>query len=244
MTDAPDPPRHRLTRDFLLDAGFADMIRAAMPDAVLLTDAERAASIGAILAARPEHGDGLWLFSYGSLIWNPTFHYRARRAARIAGWHRAFCLAARGGRGTSDNPAMLLGLMPGGTCTGAAFRIDEAVLEGELDIVWRREMVSAAYIPRWVAVEDGAGKPFGAAVAFTINPNAPTYVGDLPEAMLVQRIATARGPMGSAAEYLFNTRDGLHSLGIADPFIDDLARKVEAAVAAAPPPARPPPGPA
>jgi cation transport protein ChaC len=228
MTDAPDPPRHALTRDFLLDAGFADMIRRALPGVVLLTDAERAASVRAILDARPEHGDGLWLFSYGSLIWNPTFHYRTRRAARIAGWHRAFCLAARGGRGTPDNPAMLLGLMPGGTCTGAAFRIDEAVVEQELDIVWRREMVSAAYIPRWVDMTDGE-----TAIAFTINPDAPTYVGDLPEAEVVRRIATARGPIGTAAEYLFNTRDGLHSLGIADPFIDELARKVEAAVVAA-----------
>jgi len=229
MTDTPDPPRHTLTRDFLLEAGFADMIRAAMPGAVLLTDAERAASIGAILDARPDQGNGLWLFAYGSLIWNPTFHYRDRRVARIDGWHRAFCLAARGGRGTPENPAMLLGLKPGGTCTGAAFRIDEAVLEHELDIIWRREMVSAAYIPRWVAIADGAGESFGAAVAFTINPDAPTYAEDLPEAELVRRIATARGPMGTGAEYLFNTRDGLHGLGIADPFIDDIARKVETA---------------
>jgi cation transport protein ChaC len=228
MTDTPDPPRHALTRDFLLDAGFAAMIRRAMPDAVLLTDAERAASIRAILDARPDHGDGLWLFAYGSLIWNPTFHYRARRVAGVAGWHRAFCLASRGGRGSPDNPAMLLGLMPGGACTGAAFCIDETVLEGELDIIWRREMVTAAYIPRWLAVVDDAGKPFGAAVTFTINPDAPTYAGDLPEAEVVRRIATARGRMGTAAEYLFNTRDGLHGLGIADAFIDDMARKVEA----------------
>jgi len=230
MTDAPDKPRHTLTRDFLLDARFADMIRASMPEAVILTDAERAASVRAILDARPDHGDGLWLFSYGSLIWNPTFHYRTRRVARIAGWHRAFCLAARGGRGSPDNPAMLLGLMPGGACTGAAFCIEEAMVEAELDVLWRREMVTAAYIPHWVAVEDNEGNPFGAAIAFTINPDAPSYAGDLPEAELVRRIATARGPMGTAAEYLFNTRDGLHSLGIADPFIDGMARMVEAAI--------------
>ena len=238
MTEPPDPPRHALTRDFLLDAGFSDMIRRALPDAVLLTDEQRAASINAILAARPEPGPGLWVFAYGSLIWNPTFHYRARRVARIAGWHRAFCLAARGGRGSADNPAMLLGLMPGGTCAGAAFCIDEAVLESELDVIWRREMVTGAYIPRWVAVEDGGGDPFGAAVAFTINPDAPTYAGDVAEAELVARLATARGPMGSAAEYLFNTRDGLHGLGIADPFIDAIALKVEAALLAAQTPPR------
>src|ERR1019366_2851563 len=63
MTDASDPPRHKLTREFLLDAGFAAMIRAAMPEALILTDAERTASLRAILNTRPEHGDGLWLFA-------------------------------------------------------------------------------------------------------------------------------------------------------------------------------------
>lgn len=227
MTDAP-PLRHELTREFLLGAGFAEMIRKAMPTALILSDAERAASLSAVLDTRQEHGDGLWLFAYGSLIWNPTFRYRARMVARIEGWHRAFCLAARGGRGTPDNPALLLGLMPGGTCTGAAFRIAEDGLEHELDLVWRREMVTGAYIPQWVPMVDAQGHPFGQAIGFAINPDAPTYAGDLPEAEIVRRIASARGPMGSCAEYLFNTRDGLHGLGIADPFIDDVARRVEA----------------
>lgn len=234
MPHAPVPPRppapgHTLTRAFLRDAGFAEMIRRATPTARLQTDDERAASVRAMLEARPEHGDGLWLFAYGSLIWNPTFHYRTRIVARIAGWHRAFCLAARGGRGTPDNPAMLLGLMPGGSCAGAAFRIAEEDLEHELDLVWRREMITDAYIPHWVTVQDDAGHAFGQAIAFTINPDAPSYAGELPEQEIVRRIATACGPMGTCAEYLFNTRDGLHVLGIADPFIDDLARKVEAA---------------
>ena len=218
-----------LTRDFLREARFADMIRRALPTARLQTDDERAASLREVLAARPERGDGLWLFAYGSLIWNPTFHYRTRRVARIAGWHRAFCLAARGGRGTPDNPAMLLGLMPGGFCTGAAFRIAEDALEHELDLVWRREMITDAYIPHWVPVQDEHGEAFGQAIAFTINPDAPSYAGELAEAEIIRRIATACGPMGSCAEYLFNTREGLHRLGIADPFIDDLAQKVEAA---------------
>jgi glutathione-specific gamma-glutamylcyclotransferase len=227
MTDLPDPPRHRLTREFLLDAGFAKLIRRALPGALILDDEERRASLHAVLATREEH-DGVWLFAYGSLIWNPTFHFSGRVAGRIEGWHRAFCLAARGGRGTPENPAMLLGLMERGECAGAAFRIAEAVLEHELDLVWRREMVTAAYVPRWVALTDSGGHPLGKAITFTINPEAPTYAGELPEEEIVRRIATARGPMGTCAEYLFSTRAGLHSLGIADPLIDTIAAKVEA----------------
>ncbi|CAH2604781.1 Gamma-glutamylcyclotransferase (modular protein) [Rhodovastum atsumiense] len=231
--DAPDPPRHRLTRDFLLGPGFAELIRRTSPNTHILTDAERTASLQAVLDARPEHGDGLWVFAYGSLIWNPTFHYRARRVASIAGWHRAFCLASRGGRGTPENPAMLLGLLSGGSCTGAVFRVAEDDLLHELDLLWRREMVTGAYIPHWIAVEAPDGKTFGQAIAFTMNPGSPAYAGELPEAEVVRRIATACGPIGSCAEYLFHTQDGLRDLGIIDPFIEQLADKVRAALDAA-----------
>jgi cation transport protein ChaC len=222
--------RLQLTREFLLQAGFADIARRALPGMHVLTDAERGVSLRAILDSRPEQGDGLWLFAYGSLIWNPTFNFQERRVAAIAGWHRAFCLKTRGGRGTAENPALLLGLMPGGCCTGAVFRVGEAELEHELDLVWRREMVTAAYIPRWEVVADAAGRPFGQAIAFTINPDSPAYAGQLAEDEVVRRIAVASGPMGSCAEYLLNTRDGLRGLGIADPPIEAIARQVEAAI--------------
>ncbi len=106
MTDAPDPPRHKLTRDFLLDARFADMIRAAMSEAVILSDAERAASVRAMLDSRPEHGDGLWPFSYGSLTTHAvmshgtpgqTPHYATLMRATLASVFRATLATTRPG---------------------------------------------------------------------------------------------------------------------------------------------------
>ena len=90
-------------------------------------------------------------------------------------------------------------------------------------MLWRREMVADGYIPRWVTIEDAEDVEIAGAIAFTINPNGPTYCGDLPEAEVVRRIATARGRFGTSAEYLFNTRDGLRRMGIRDPFVERLA---------------------
>jgi cation transport protein ChaC len=225
--DAAEEPL-ALTRELLLRGDLPALIAKFLPDMRLLSDAERAASLHAILAARPEHGDGVWLFAYGSLIWNPTIHYRARRLARAVGWHRAFCLTVRAGRGTPANPGLMLGLKSGGACTGAAFRIEEALVEQELDLLWRREMVAEGYVPRWVTIEDAEGNEIGAAIAFTINPAGPSYCGELPETEVVRRLATARGGLGTGAEYLFNTRDGLRSLGIRDPFVERLAALVSA----------------
>jgi hypothetical protein len=103
----------------------------------------------------------------------------------------------------------MLGLDAGGDCTGVAFRIAEEVLEAELALLWRREMVAGSYVPRWVDALDADGRRFGSAIAFTIDAAGEQYAGRLAREIVVERLATASGALGSAAEYLFQTRDGL-----------------------------------
>ena len=78
---APESP-HALTRESLLRGDLPAILAKLLPDVRVLSEAERKASLDATLAARPEHGDGIWLLAYGSLIWNPTIHYRAQRLVR------------------------------------------------------------------------------------------------------------------------------------------------------------------
>lgn len=202
------------------------MLARDAPHLRLLTEPERAESLRATLAARPE-GD-VWLFAYGSLIWNPTIHAVEQRTSRIEGWHRAFCLSTVAGRGTLELPGLVLGLDAGGHCEGLAFRLAEEDLEGELTLIWRREMVATAYVPRWVDLLDREGRRFGGAIAFTIDPASPHYAGNLAEEAVIGRLAKAAGNLGSSAEYLFQTRDGLRAHGIPDPELEELAARVEA----------------
>lgn len=222
-----EPDEFFLNRARLLDGSIAKLAANAPSDVHILTDDERAASLAATLESRPA-GD-LWLFAYGSLIWNPVVHFVERRVATIQGWRRAFCLSSPGVCGTPDNPGLMLGLDQGGSCTGVALRIAEDVLADELSLLWRREMVANAYIPRWVDVfSEESADPFGHAIAFTIDAAFPRYAGSLPEAKTVRRLATASGTLGSSAETLFRTRDGLRSLGVPDPTMERLATLVEA----------------
>uniref|UniRef100_UPI003C70AF75 gamma-glutamylcyclotransferase n=1 Tax=Roseomonas chloroacetimidivorans TaxID=1766656 RepID=UPI003C70AF75 len=82
-----------------------------------------------------------------------------------------------------------------------------------------------AYVPHWVALHDSTGQVFGNGIAFTINRSGPQYAA-LPEDVVIQRLATAKGQLGTAAEYLFQTQAGLQQLGIQDPLIDHLTRAV------------------
>ena len=217
-----------LTRDLILQGGIARLIAETSPGLRMLSDAERAASLAQTLDARPPGRDGVWLFAYGSLIWNPALHVSTQRRARVHGWHRAFCLSTIAGRGTPEAPGLVLGLDRGGACTGAALRIEEEHVGTELELLWRREMLSGSYRPRWVALRDAGGTAFGHGIAFTIRREGEYYCR-LTREETARRLATAAGALGSSAEYLFRTRDGLRSLGIRDRAIETLACAVEAA---------------
>jgi glutathione-specific gamma-glutamylcyclotransferase len=227
MQEEPADMPRALTREFLMEGTLGTILARAVPGLKILTEEERAASLRAVLAQRPPGSDGVWVFAYGSLMWNPTIHFLERRPATVEGWHRAFCLGVQAGRGSPENPGLMLGLQPGGTCDGEAFLIAEPVMEHELSLLWRREMIADGYIPSWVRLEH-EGVHFADAIAFTINPQGPNYCGNLSEDEVVRRLATAEGGLGTAAEYLFRTRDGLRLLDMADPVVERLAKLVEA----------------
>jgi cation transport protein ChaC len=72
------------------------------------------------------------------------------------------------------------------------------------------------------------GRRFGSALAFTIDRTGRNYAGGLPLEEIIRRLATASGVLGSAADYLFRTREGLRSHGIPDADLEALAATVEA----------------
>jgi cation transport protein ChaC len=52
----------------------------------------------------------LWVFGYGSLLWNPGFPVAETRVARLEGWHRSFCMSSIHHRGTPEHPGLVLAL--------------------------------------------------------------------------------------------------------------------------------------
>ncbi len=221
-----------LTRERIRDGWVQKMIMQGGEGVRPLTEQELLQSRRAILAHRPPSRD-LWVFGYGSLIWNPCFEFAERSVGRALGYHRQFCLWTHLGRGTREHPGLMLGLERGGSCTGVAFRIPADLVEVELDIIWRREMVTAAYRPSWVSLELKGERL--KAVAFLINPAHDRYAKHLSEAEVADAIAVAAGPLGPCSDYLFNTVTHLRDLGIADRRLERIADAVRLRQAARPP---------
>jgi glutathione-specific gamma-glutamylcyclotransferase len=194
----------------------------------VLSDEELATSLGGLLGGA-DLSRGVWVFGYGSLIWNPAFHFTDRVVGTVYGFHRRFCLWTHLGRGCPERPGLVLGLERGGSCRGVAYHIAPAAAMEELDIVWRREMISDAYVPRWVAVRTPMATV--RAITFTINHAHERYARDLSDDEAASAIAGASGFLGPCADYLINTVDHLAELGIHDRPLERLRNRVQAQAA-------------
>jgi cation transport protein ChaC len=170
----------------------------------------------------------LWVFGYGSLMWNPGFPHDAVEPAILDGWHRSFCIQSALHRGTPEWPGLVVGLSPGGRCRGLALRAQARHKGSSLEYLWQREMALAdGYLPRTVTALLDDGRRIDA-LTFVANPVHEAYAGDLPFDEAALRIATARGQRGSNREYLDRTIEHLGELGIEDPGLALLARAVAA----------------
>src|SRR3954454_16670907 len=156
-----------LTREQIRGGFIQNLVATGDFPVRALSEEELRSSRAAALAAHPP-GQDLFLFAYGSLIWNPAFDFAGREVARVYGLHRRFCLWTHLGRGTPDRPGLVLGLDSGGSCAGVLYRIEAERIESELDGVWRREMVTGAYRPSWVAARTASGGS-RSALTFVIN---------------------------------------------------------------------------
>lgn len=209
-----------LSRKDLENDGLRAHFAGSYPATQVLTPEQLECSIDGMLATHPP-GKDLWLFGYGSLIWNPCLDFAERKVVRVHGHHRSFCVWSHMGRGTRDHPGLVLGLDGGGSCHGVAFRIEAAKVRAELRLVWRREMVVGSYCPRWVRA-DALDGTFSA-IAFVVNRDHPSYAGKLPIENVARILASARGHLGTPADYLRSTVQGLRDHGVKDSYLTRIA---------------------
>lgn len=173
--------------------------------------------------------DAMWVFGYGSLIWNPEFPVAERQIARLSDWHRSFCMRSIHHRGSVAAPGLVLALdhAPGARCDGVAFRVQPGAEAETLAQLRERELISSAYLEREVSLRLADGRD-QTALAYVIDPDHDQYCGGLPLAEQARIIAHAIGGRGPNRDYLFATADHLAELGIADADLTWLAAQVRA----------------
>ncbi len=171
-------------------------------------------------------GEDLWIYAYGSLMWDPGFHFDEVRRADLRGHRRRFLFRTTLGRGSPEHPGLMLSLEPGeGVCSGLAFRIPHALRPTESPCLWRREMLRGSYRPALLPVDTPQGPV--EALVFAANRAHPDHVGELPLHETAAIIAEAAGFLGSNREYLEQLAAQLQGLAIEDDYVTRLLQQVE-----------------
>ena len=206
----PETSTFRISRDTFRDwdkraqeAGYGDNWRR--------THEEREETRSRTLTGRL--GRDLWIFAYGSLMWDPALHIVEIRRATLEGFHRRFCLKIEIGRGSKDRPALMAALDEGGECHGLALRIPAHAVDRETEILWMREMIGEGYTPVFRTVETPQG-PIEA-LAFVMDRASPRFA-DIGAEEAACIIAGGSGLLGTNLEYFDNLATHVEALGIKD----------------------------
>jgi cation transport protein ChaC len=176
--------------------------------------------------------DDPWVFGYGSLMWRPGFPYVERRPARLYGRRRAFCIYSVHHRGTYERKGLVLGLAPGGSVRGAAFRVPRADWSAVYGYLREREQPTETYYEAFAPVRLDDGRQVSALV-FLSDVNHPQWAGALSLEDQARMIAGAEGMSGRNVVYLRDLVLHLREEGVTDHGMERLLAMVQHLEAAA-----------
>jgi cation transport protein ChaC len=211
--------KNGIARKDLQGAGLREAITLRNGANAICSEAELDASRAACFANLSLDQD-LWIFAYGSLVWNPIFAVAEHRRARLHGFHRSFCMTSTIGRGTIGRPGLMLALEDGGSVDGIALKMGRLGRDEEIRLLWRREMLAKSYEPVWATVSTDEG-PIKV-LTFVADRNATNYVGRQPLRRTVEQIVGAAGLLGTNLDYLDSTYHALRAYGIEDRYLGNL----------------------
>jgi len=169
----------------------------------------------------------MWVFGYGSLLWNPGFEIAVRAVATLPNYARSFCMRSIHHRGTVDDPGLVLALdeRKGAQCAGVAFAVAAGKEDETLQYLRERELVSSAYLEKILTLNLADGRKVEA-VTYVIDESPEQYCSDLPLEEQAQIIANAVGGRGPNWEYLYNTASHLRDIDLRDPDLEWLTTRV------------------
>lgn len=163
----------------------------------------------------------LWVFGYGSLMWNPGFDHVERVPAMLRGGHRALCILSTHYRGTPEVPGLVLGLVRGGSCRGIAFRVAATKAHETHAYLTEREQVTRVYKEEWRRLTLSDGRQVSALTYFADTMH-PQFVR-LTREEIIQRVRHAHGRSGSCRDYVSSTLAAMAQSGVRDQALDWLS---------------------
>ena len=160
-------------------------------------------------------------------MWRPGFEFLERQAATLHGRRRAFCIYSVHHRGTYERPGLVLGLAPGGSVRGAAYRVSEELWPEVYAYLREREQPTETYVEASAFVRVADGRRIQTLV-FLSDTHHPQWAGALLLERQAELIAGASGLSGRNVEYLRDLIMHLRQESVRDHAMEKLLGMVEA----------------
>jgi cation transport protein ChaC len=166
----------------------------------------------------------LWVFGYGSLMWQPGFAFVEQIRARLIGAHRALCVYSFDHRGTPERPGLVLGLDRGGACRGIAFRVARELRAATIAYLREREQTTHVYheVMRSVWLDDDARRRVSA-LTYVVDRGHVQYAGRLSLQEQLRYVRQGHGRSGANRDYVLSTVKSIEAQGFHDAQLHRLA---------------------
>ena len=168
----------------------------------------------------------IWIFGYGSLVWQPGFKFENHEIGILENYKRSFCIWSVHYRGTPEKRGLVLALdkVKGSKCDGLLFKVKAKNSDSVLSYLRKRELISDAYLEDIVNVKLNSGS-IVKAYTYVVNRDHEQYAGLLSKEEQASIINSAKGSKGLNTEYLYNVTRCLRDLDIKDLELEKLTAK-------------------
>ena len=174
----------------------------------------------------PKEPATCFIFGYGSLMWNPGFHFKRKFEATALNWQRRFWQKSPDHRGTERDPGIVVTLdqVEQVSCFGICYEVetDNAEIFDYLD---HRE--KGGYSCLDISVQSFDGSELHTALCYIGLPDNPYYLGPTPEHLIAETIFQSTGPSGTNLDYFMNLKRFLDQKEIEEAHIRVIADHLE-----------------
>ena len=172
----------------------------------------------------------VWLFGYGSLIWQPGIDYLECQRARLRGWERRFWQGSHDHRGLPDDPGRVVTLIENvkGHCDGMAYLVERGVVVETFEALDYREKNGYERVEVGLELANAASQraQVSPGVVYIARPNNHAFLGPAPLPEMAAQIRNSAGPSGRNVDYLTDLAHALRKLDADDPHVFELEAAV------------------
>lgn len=170
--------------------------------------------------------ENIWLFGYGSLIWNPDIPYIDSSAARLDGFVRRFWQGSHDHRGTPKKPGRVVTLVPSeqGHCNGIAYLISKKNANKVFQQLDHREKNGYEKLSINLSLLNDISKT---GISYIAKETNQAFLGSASIQSIAAQIISCSGPSGENKDYLFELANSLREYNFIDEHVFELESLVK-----------------